>query len=120
MDSGMFLGFQKAASRALAADASWYESLRSTYAKRRQVGFEILQSLGCTPDADQQGMFVWAKVPEHVEDVSGWVDEILMKTAVFIVPGGIFGTRGVRYVRLSLCSPEGVLLEALNRIKKMK
>ena len=120
MDSGMFLGFQKAASKALSAEASWYESLRATYEKRRKVGFEILQTLGCEMNPDQQGMFVWGKAPETIDSVPSWVDDILMKTAVFIVPGGIFGTRGDRYVRLSLCSPESVLLEALDRIKKMK
>jgi aspartate/methionine/tyrosine aminotransferase len=37
---------------------------------------------------------------------------------VFITPGGIFGSAGVKYIRVSLCATEEKLSEAINRIKK--
>ena len=36
---------------------------------------------------------------------------------MFITPGGIFGSNGNGYVRLSLCQPVEVLAEALERVK---
>jgi len=45
------------------------------------------------------------------------VMRILNKAKVFITPGGIFGTAGEAYVRVSLCSKREVLQEAIDRIK---
>jgi aspartate/methionine/tyrosine aminotransferase len=46
-------------------------------------------------------------------------DEVLQKTKVFITPGGIFGSAGDKYVRVSLCSTEEKYAEALKRIEKI-
>ena len=37
---------------------------------------------------------------------------------VFITPGGIFGSAGEKYIRVSLCATEEKINEAINRIKK--
>ncbi|WP_255647450.1 pyridoxal phosphate-dependent aminotransferase [Fulvivirga sedimenti] len=120
MDSGMFLPVQKAAAKMLQMNADWYEKLRGVYASRRKVAQLIMQTLGCSFQADQQGMFVWGKVPDSVKDVTVWTDEILEKAMVFITPGFIFGTAGNRYIRISLCSSEDILEEALRRIQNME
>jgi LL-diaminopimelate aminotransferase len=39
---------------------------------------------------------------------------------VFLTPGGIFGSNGLGYIRASLCQPESVLREALERVLKMQ
>jgi LL-diaminopimelate aminotransferase len=44
-------------------------------------------------------------------------DAVLAEARVFLTPGGIFGSNGNGYIRASLCQPEGVLREALARIK---
>jgi LL-diaminopimelate aminotransferase len=36
---------------------------------------------------------------------------------VFITPGGIFGSAGNKYVRISLCATEQKIEEAIQRIK---
>jgi aspartate/methionine/tyrosine aminotransferase len=36
---------------------------------------------------------------------------------VFITPGGIFGNAGAKYVRVSLCTKEERINEAIQRIK---
>jgi aspartate/methionine/tyrosine aminotransferase len=38
---------------------------------------------------------------------------------VFITPGFIFGDKGARYIRISLCANENMLQQALERIKEM-
>jgi aspartate/methionine/tyrosine aminotransferase len=44
-------------------------------------------------------------------------DEVLYKAKVFITPGGIFGSEGNGYIRVSLCSTTANLEAAINRIK---
>jgi aspartate/methionine/tyrosine aminotransferase len=39
---------------------------------------------------------------------------------VFITPGGIFGNNGDKFIRISLCTAEEKIIEALERIKKTK
>ena len=118
MDSGMFLPVQKAAVKMLQAENSWYEDLRKVYARRRLTAFRIMDTLGCSYDREQQGMFVWGKAPDKVKDVTNWSDQILENADVFITPGFIFGTAGNRYLRVSLCSSDDIITEALHRIEK--
>ena len=116
MDSGMFLGLQHAAVEALKNGNEWFRQLNNTYSSRKKVAHYILDTLGCSYSAHQSGLFVWAKAPQHIADVEGWIDEILYETRVFITPGFVFGDAGKRYVRISLCSPVETLRTAHERI----
>jgi LL-diaminopimelate aminotransferase len=120
MDSGMFLPVQLAAARALELGQEWHDSLNEVYARRREKAFKLLDHLKCRYSREQAGMFVWAKIPDGYADGFALSDEILHGSRVFITPGGIFGPAGNGYVRVSLCSPEEKLSEALNRIKNTK
>lgn len=117
MDSGMFLGLQHAAAEALKNGETWFNELNALYTRRKKLAQQILDVLGCTYSTEQSGLFVWAKAPEQIRDVEKWIDEILYDTKVFITPGFIFGDAGQRYIRISLCSKEEVLSEALSRIQ---
>lgn len=118
MDSGMFKPLQLAAVKALGNPPSWYEGLNAVYRERRETVFELLDLLQCNYDKDQVGMFVWAKIPTQFQDGFALSDEVLYKANVFITPGGIFGSMGKNYIRVSLCS-DGVLFEeAIRRIKQ--
>ena len=59
-------------------------------------------------------------MPEGYEDGYAIADEILEKSHVFITPGNIFGENGKSYIRISLCSTEQTLQEALTRIKALQ
>lgn len=118
MDSGMFLPLQMAAVMALKNDKSWFEELNKTYKIRQQKVFEIMQLLDCQYDTRQSGMFVWAKIPSKYKTGYELSDEILEKAAVFITPGGIFGTAGDGYIRTSLCAEVSVFEESILRIRK--
>ncbi len=117
MDSGMFLPVQLAAVEALKADETWYKKLNAIYKTRQIKVFEIMDLLGCRYDANQTGMFVWAKIPDQWIDAYALSDEILYKAKVFITPGGIFGSQGDRYLRISLCAEVALFEEAIARIK---
>lgn len=118
MDSGMFLPLQMAAVMALQNDKSWFSALNKTYKIRQQKVFEMMELLDCQYDKNQTGMFVWAKIPTKYKTGYELSDEILEKSAVFITPGGIFGTAGDGYIRTSLCAEVSVFEEAILRIRK--
>ena len=44
-------------------------------------------------------------------------DKILDECDVFATPGGIFGSEGNHFIRISLCMPEERLAEAAQRVK---
>jgi len=117
MDSGMFLGLQKAAIKALSNPMQWHDDQNKIYAERKILIGEIFDYLNVAYDPNSVGMFVWAKVPDSIESIEKLVDDILYKANVFITPGFIFGSNGDRYIRASLCANEATIKEALNRIK---
>jgi aspartate/methionine/tyrosine aminotransferase len=119
MDSGMFLPVQLAAAKALTLGKDWYDGLNAIYAARREKVFAIMDLLGCQYDQNQTGMFVWASIPDQYASGFALSDEVLHGAGVFITPGGIFGSAGERYIRISLCSTEERLGQALNRIQQL-
>ena len=118
IDSGTFRGLQLAAAEAYANDAEWHHRANiETYSRRRQYAESIMQTLGCTFDTGQVGMFLWGKIPGKYTDAEQLTERVLHECRVFITPGFIFGSNGDRYIRLSLCAKEEKLQEALKRIK---
>jgi LL-diaminopimelate aminotransferase len=116
MDSGMFLPVQHAAIEALRLGEGWYDSVNIIYRERQAKVFELLELLDCQYDTQQTGMFVWAKIPDFYKDAYELSDKILYDCNVFITPGGIFGSQGNGYVRVSLCAEVAVFENAIFRI----
>lgn len=121
IDSGTFRGMQLAAAKALAENtAEWHrEANVDRYRRRRRYAEEIMDVLGCKYDRSQVGMFLWGRIPDSYGDVEQLTEKVLHEARVFITPGFIFGSRGERYIRISLCAKEEKLGEALERIKKI-
>jgi len=117
MDSGMFKPLQLAAAKALELEEDWYKIVNEEYLKRRELVWEIMDTLDCVYDKNQSGMFIWAKIPDEIDSAITLSDKVLNNAHVFITPGTIFGTQGDRYIRISLCAKQEVLKESLNRIK---
>jgi len=116
VDSGMFRPMMVAAVAALQNSEEWHAEMNKVYTRRRVLACKIMDALDCVYDTKQVGMFLWAKIPDRYKDSGELADEILYGKNVFITPGFIFGDKGNRYVRISLCCPEPMLEEALNRI----
>jgi aspartate/methionine/tyrosine aminotransferase len=116
MDSGMFLPVQLAAAKALSLGKEWYDDINAIYAARREKVFELLSLLNANFSKTQVGMFVWAKIPKKYKDGYALSDDILYNANVFITPGGIFGSAGNEYIRVSLCGSIERFEEAINRI----
>ena len=120
MDSGMFLPMQMAAAEALNNPESWYDTVNAVYTKRRKTVEEIMDILDCRYDKSQVGLFLWGRIPDKIKSCEEYIEDILDKTHVFITPGFIFGDNGARYIRISLCATEQRLLEAKERIMKLR
>ncbi|WP_430932266.1 pyridoxal phosphate-dependent aminotransferase [Saccharicrinis sp. 156] len=118
MDSGMFKPLQLAAAKALGLKKSWYDEVNKEYYQRRELVWKIMDMLDCKYDKNQSGMFIWARIPEQTESAERLSDQILKDAHVFITPGSIFGQKGQRYIRISLCSTQDVLKESIEKIKQ--
>ena len=116
MDSGMNFAIQKAATKALLVNDSWYKELTKIYAERRKVIWEIADLLNVKYNEDSAGMFIWAKLPEGIND-KDFIDTILYDKKVFITPGSIFGSNGEGFIRFSLCAPIEKLIEVKKRLE---
>jgi LL-diaminopimelate aminotransferase len=120
MDSGMFLPLQVAAAKALTLGEDWHAQLNKVYALRRKKVYALLDALNCYYNKEQVGLFVWARIPGNLESAFQLSDEILDSARVFITPGGIFGSNGNQFIRISLCSTEEKINEALQRVLKTR
>ncbi len=117
MDSGKFLPIQKAAIAALSLEQDWFDQNNTIYKARKKYANRIFDLLKCNYSPPQVGMFVWAKIPNHISDVELLVDDLIQKAGVFITPGKIFGSEGNRYLRISLCTKKETFVLAIDRIK---
>lgn len=120
IESGIFKSMQQATITALDNTDEWHKKNNiKLYSERRQYAEAIMDELGCIYDKNQVGMFLWGKIPAQYKGSEELADKILYKANVFLTPGFIFGNKGERHIRISLCCNEEMLKEALERIKKL-
>lgn len=120
IDSGTFRALQLAAAQAYDNTDQWHSVANiETYAKRRAMAQEIMDTLQCSYDPNQVGMFLWGKIPEKYANVEDLTERVLHEARVFITPGFIFGSNGNRYIRISLCAKDDKFTEAVARIKAL-
>ena len=121
IDSGTFRGIQLAAAEAYRNSEQWHrEANIETYGRRRKYAEQIMEVLGCKYDPNQVGMFLWGKIPEKYANAEELTERVLHDARVFITPGFIFGSKGERYIRISLCAKQEKLEAALRRIKEIQ
>ena len=119
IDSGQFRPLLDAAAEALTNSDDWHRERNAVYQGRLNAVHALLDALGCTYTTDQEGLFIWAKLPDSVESAEKLVDELLTNKHVFIAPGFIFGPKGNRYVRVSLCVAKERIEEAVKRVSSL-
>ncbi|MDH5379564.1 MAG: aminotransferase class I/II-fold pyridoxal phosphate-dependent enzyme [Cyclobacteriaceae bacterium] len=116
IDSGMFKGIEQAAATALQLEDQWHTERNEIYAQRQKLAFELLETLNCTYNSEQNGMFVWGKIKEG-QTAEEFSNQILRDHYIFITPGSLFGEKGKEYIRISLCSVAEDYVNAINRVK---
>lgn len=116
MDSGMFLPLQLAAATALGLGQQWYDSQNEEYYRREELGKAIFDVLGLEYAENQAGLFLWGRLPKG-QNCYDFCDHLLYEKGIFLTPGGIFGSEGESYMRLSLCAPQQVLENVLEILR---
>lgn len=117
MDSGMYKPIQEAAITALQTAPEWLEQQSDEYRQRQEIAYKLLDHLDCTYTSGQAGLFVWARVPIGTTGME--LSELLLHDKhIFVTPGSVFGSEGEHYIRVSLCSSQERLREAVLRVQK--
>ena len=120
VDSGMFKPLQLAAVKAFKNSESWHVERNQEYKNRRSLVYKILDLLSCTYEESQTGMFIWAKVSPKLESSEKLADYLLYEKDIFVTPGFVFGEKGDKYIRASLCVKQDMLKKVIGRLKSFE
>ena len=120
-DYGMFTPIQIAAIIAMRQCTGAVKKQARIYARRRDVLVDGLNSIGWNIEKPRGTMFVWAPIPEKLQD-KGSIElamELMEKTEVAVSPGRGFGEDGEGYLRMALVENEERLKQAVRQIKQI-
>ncbi|MHB9095941.1 MAG: aminotransferase class I/II-fold pyridoxal phosphate-dependent enzyme, partial [Eubacteriales bacterium] len=117
IDYGVFLPIQNAGIAALRGPQDIIGQNVAGYKARMDILINGLAEAGWIVDKPRATMFVWAKLPPGYTSSEKFVEELLRKTGVAVVPGVAFGREGEGYVRIALVQNEKLISEAVQRIK---
>lgn len=118
IETGIFTAIQKAAIKALQTPTEWIEDRNKVYEGRTKIALQLCEALGLKAIPPKGALYVWAQIPKDQLSSEKYCFALLERTGVFITPGTAFGDQGEGFVRISLCQPESVFLEAIERINK--
>ncbi|KAA0955759.1 aminotransferase class I/II-fold pyridoxal phosphate-dependent enzyme [Sporosarcina sp. ANT_H38] len=119
LDFGTFGPIQEAAATALDNAEEITQRLRNEFSARHKVLMNGLTEIGWSVTPSNGGMFVWAKYPFDMDDKE-FVFKVIEQCGVVMVPGSIFGTEGVGFVRLALVQKVDALQKAVDQLSKLE
>ena len=117
MDYGPFGATVKAGITALKMEDGYFDNMRATYQKRRDIVLSGLASLGCKLKKPMATFYVWLPVPAGFNSMS-FVNHLVHKAGVVVSPGIGFGDLGEGYIRIALVDTDERIKEAVSKIKK--
>jgi aspartate/methionine/tyrosine aminotransferase len=112
IETGVFTPIQYAGIKAMQLPQSYITERNDIYKRRLIIVNDIAQMLGCEKDETTASLYVWARLPRQMLNAEKFCFDLLEKTGIFVTPGTAFGSNGEGYIRISLCQPEQVLLNA--------
>ncbi len=117
-DRGMFYPLQVAATEALNGSAGFMAARNLMYQERRDVVVQGLRRCGIDVESPKGTFYIWAPLPKGVTNSREWCFKVLDETAVWIIPGSMYGRYGEGYFRIALTHPAERLNEAMQRLEK--
>jgi arginine:pyruvate transaminase len=109
---------QEAAAEALENDYGVRE-IADTYNGRRKVLLDAIRGLNdITVRGSEGGMYVMLDVSAVERDDEKFAWAFLDAENVSVMPGSSFGDAAAGHIRISLCQPNDVLLEAATRLRR--
>lgn len=120
VDSGQFMGFQKAVAAVLDHGTDDMMAIRDMYRKRRDVFVDGLNKLGWNVPKPPATFYVWFEVPQRGVSSMEFAERALEQANVIILPGAGFGAAAEGFLRVALTVPEDRLREAVERLGKLR
>lgn len=118
-DRGMFYPLQVAATTALTGPKDFMQSRNFMYQERRDVVIRGLQNCGIEVEPSKGTFYIWAPLPEGVQNSKEWCFNMLDKIAVWMIPGSMYGKYGEGYFRIALTHSKARLAEAMERLQRV-
>jgi LL-diaminopimelate aminotransferase len=118
-DSGIFTAIQHAAKHALDAYDTLTPPIRALYKERRDAFVTALKALGWDVPTPQATFYVWIPCPQGYTSTE-LCAKLLDEADVVTTPGLGFGRTTDGYIRAALTVETPRLLEAVDRIGKLK
>ena len=118
VDTGIFYPLQAGAVAALTGDQTWIEERNEIYQRRRDTAMEGLRAAGFQVERPAATLYVWPRLPDGISGTDLAI-RMLEEAAVWMTPGEAFGEHGRGYMRLSLCTTEEKIREALERVEDL-
>ena len=118
-DSGIFTAIQFAAKTALDHYDTLTPPIRALYKERRDAFVSGLQTIGWNVNSPSAGFYIWIACPAGYTS-SDLCARLLDEADVVTTPGLGFGRTADNYIRATLTVETPRLLEAVDRIAKIK
>jgi len=107
---------QHAALAALSGPQGCIDEMREEYRARRDLAVDILRAEGLLLTRPRGTFYVMADISRSGIDSYAFARRLLVERGVAVAPGGAFGDEAADAVRLSLASPEAVIVDGIRRI----
>ena len=107
---------QYAALAALTGSQQGREKILETFAARRKIMLEGLESLSLPYGNPGGGFFIWADISRFGLPAHDFCLELLQQARVLMFPGTAFGEQWRDFVRISILEPEERLREGIKRL----
>jgi LL-diaminopimelate aminotransferase len=118
VDTGVFLGVQAAAARALSSSEDWVPSNIQVFQDRRDAAVAALREEGFRLQTPKATMYLWIPVPTE-EKGQDFCRRALEEEGVIILPGSSMGEGGEGFFRIALTTSEARLQEAARRLGRL-
>jgi LL-diaminopimelate aminotransferase len=120
VDSGLFEAVQLAGAAALSPELDAdVRAMTAIYARRRDLVCSALAQAGVEVTPPRGTIYVWAPVPRGFDSAAAYCEHLLEEAAVVVSPGGAYGPNGEGFFRISLTTPDELLAEAVDRIRRL-
>ena len=117
--SGVNAATQYAAYEAITGSQQGFEDMLAEYKRRREIVVEEFKKIPMLKCYAPEGTF-YAFIDVSGTGMTGneFVDQLIEKVQVILVPGDTFGKEGKKYVRLVFAASEEKIREGIRRIAK--
>ncbi len=108
---------QYAALEALTNGLHDAEPMRQQYQKRRDYISKRLEAMGMEIALPQGAFYIFAKIPDTINETSvEFATNLAEHAKVGVVPGSAFGPGGQRYIRMSYAASDDAIKLAMDRM----